>query len=122
MEDKTLIKICLAWSCIGILILIGFALFTEPKPVKISELNEKIGKTIIIQGEVLKASYKEKASFLDVADGSGNISVVLFAKPENKTIQGDVVQVKGIVKLYKGDLEIVADEVLCIRCRQLVLE
>lgn len=116
MEDKTLIKICLAWSLIGILVLIGFALFTEPKVVKISELSESLGKTVIIQGDVLKASYTEKTSFLDVQDESGKVSVVIFAKPENKTFKGDIVQVKGAVKLYKGDLEIVADEVICVKC------
>ncbi len=116
MKENTFLKLALVWSLIGIFILLVVAVFTEPKAIELAEVGQHIGEKVIVQGVVGDATYKEKVSFIDLDDGSGKISIVLFENPEKKVYTGDEIQVKGQVKEYEGDLEIVADEIVCVKC------
>ena len=42
--------------------------------------------------------------------------VVIFEDPSEKINANDIIMVKGYVKVYKGELEIIADEIYCVRC------
>ena len=116
MKDSTLIKLSLAWSLIGIFVLILIASFAKPDVIKIKELEANIGKTVAVQGEVIKADYKDKVSFIDLKDETGKTTVVLFENPKNKVEKMDVIAVKGKVQVYKGDLELIAEEIICVSC------
>lgn len=116
MRDRTLLKIALVWSLIGIFLLIIIALFTKPAIVQVSDLEQNLGKTVVVSGVIDRAVYKEKVAFIDLEDKSGMITVVIFDKVENKVFKNNLIQVKGKVQLYKGELEIIADEIICIKC------
>ncbi|MBI4096028.1 MAG: OB-fold nucleic acid binding domain-containing protein [DPANN group archaeon] len=115
MQDKTLIKISLAWSLLGLFIIMLIAAYSEPKTIQISEMDQNVGKTIVIFGNVEKAKYG-KTSFIDLYDVTGNTTAVIFDNPENKTKAGDYIGVKGKVQLYKSNFEIIADEIRCVKC------
>ncbi len=115
MDDRTLIKISLAWSLIGIFALILIASYSAPEQIKIKDLESNVGKTVLLQGEVLKVSAAESATFIDLADDSGKITVVAFDKVQNIT-ERNIVTVKGKVQIYKGNLELIASEIYCVKC------
>lgn len=116
MRDKTLIKIALAWSLIGIVALMFVSEYTEPPTIKIIELGDHMGKTVAIQGNVTRAIYSEKVTIFEVKDRTADIKVVVFEKM-NKTIsKGDEIKAYGKVKIYKNELEVIADRIECLRC------
>ncbi len=115
MQDKTLIKIALAWSLAGLFALILLASFSEPAEIKISEMEQNAGKTVVIFGTVENAKYG-KTSFIELSDATGNTTAVIFDNPENKTKAGDYIGIKGKIQVYKGDFEIIADEIRCVGC------
>jgi len=116
MKDRKLLVISLAWSLIGIFLLMLVAIFTEPQETLIANLEENLGKTVIVNGDVTKATYKENVAFIDIKDKTGKVSVVLFEKPAYQVVSGDAISVKGKVQIYKDELEIVADEIACLAC------
>lgn len=116
MKDPGLLKIALIWSLIGIFILIAVALFTEPPELIISELGQHMGKNIVVRGVVEDASYKETVSFIELADESGQITIVIFGQLEKRVYEGDQIAVRGRVAEYKGELEVIAEELACLRC------
>ncbi len=115
MEDKTLIKIALAWSLLGLFLLIVIASFSGPATIKIAELEQNVGKTVAVFGNVDSTKYG-KTSFIELSDETGNTTAVRFDNPENKSKAGDYIGVKGKVQVYKGNFELVADEIRCVRC------
>ena len=116
MKDSTLIKISLVWSFVGIVLLIVAAIFAKPEVIKLSYLEENIGKTIVVQGTVGKTSYQEKASFIELKDERNTIEVVMFENPETKVYMGDLVSIKGKVQIYKNKISMVAEGIYCIEC------
>ncbi|MBI2041109.1 MAG: OB-fold nucleic acid binding domain-containing protein [DPANN group archaeon] len=115
MQDKTLIKIALAWSLLGLFILMLIAAYSEPKTIKISEMEQNVGKTAVIFGHVERAKYG-KTSFVELSDNTGNTTAVIFDNPQNKTKAGDYIGIKGKIQTYMGNLEIIADEIRCVKC------
>lgn len=116
MKDKTLIKIALAWSLIGIAALLFISEYSEPDRIKIIELGDHTGKIVYIQGIVAKTTYAEKVTIFEVDDGTSDIKVVAFEKM-NKTIdKGDEIVVYGKVDTYKNELEVIANKIDCLKC------
>ena len=93
MRDKTFIKLALAWSVVGIFLLILVANFTAPPEVNIIDLERNIGKNIVVKGVVDRTSYKEKVSFIDLQDNTGKITVVVFEDLPNKVYKNDKIRV-----------------------------
>ena len=116
MKDRTFIKLALAWSMAGIFLLILVANFTAPPEVNLIDLESNIGKKVVVEGEVDSTSYKEKVSFIDLQDNTGKTTIVVFEDLPNKVYKKDKIRVEGEVSEYKGQLEIIADEIFCINC------
>ena len=116
MKDRKLLVIALAWSLIGIFLLILFALFSEPEKIQLKDLQDNLGKTVVAEGDVTKATYLDTVAFIDLSDETGDALVVLFKQPAYKVSAGDVIAVKGKVQLYQNEIELVADEIICIAC------
>ena len=116
MKDSGLLKIALLWSLVGIFILLIVAVYTEPPELTISELGQHMGENIVVRGFVESASYKETVSFIELSDESGEIQVVIFEELEQKVYNKDQITVRGRVSEYKGELEVIAEEIACLRC------
>ncbi len=115
MKDNTFLKISLVWSLIGLFLLLLLAYFSEPQVIKISDMEQNVGKSVVIFGTVENARYGS-TSFIDLSDKTGNTTVVLFAEPQNKTQTGEQIGVKGKVQFYKNNFELIADEIRCVKC------
>ncbi|MEM4248136.1 MAG: OB-fold nucleic acid binding domain-containing protein [Candidatus Nanoarchaeia archaeon] len=116
MKDRGLLVIALVWSLVGIFLLILAALFAEPEHISIDKLGDNLGKTIIVSGTITRSTYLENVAFIDIYDETGKALIVLFKEPAYKPDLGDVIAVKGKVQLYKDELEVVADEIICVAC------
>ena len=115
MDDRTLIKISLAWALIGVFALILIASYGQPEQIKISELGDNIGKTVLIRGEISKINAKSSASFIDLSDNTGNATIIAFEKITNITA-GNTVAVKGKVQMDKDEPELITSEIYCVKC------
>jgi len=116
MDDKTLVRISLIWSLIGILVLIAISLFAKPPTVSISALEDYLGKEVVIEGLVGDTTYQEDFSFIELKSKYDKVTVFAFENLDKKVYKNDEIRVKGKVQTYKGELEIIANEISCIKC------
>ncbi len=116
MKEKTLLKVALICSLLGLLIL-----YVISGNIEISEKNiEKItlenkDEFVKIKGTVSNIVDTEKVAIMEILQPQ-EITVVLF-KDENKSInvcQGNEIEVIGKVDEYEGSLEIIADRLRVI--------
>lgn len=111
MKDSTLFKGAFIWSIVGLFILLIIAEYSEPTKINILSSAENLGRTVIISGEITSFASKPTVTFIEVKDTSGEILVVSFSKLKRPICS--TIQVTGKVELYKGTLEIIADEIKC---------
>jgi len=114
---KNLLVVSLIWALSGLFILLLISMFTPIPQAKISDLSSSIGKTVIVSAEVTDISYSKNAVFVDLADETGNTTAVFFGNVETGVIRGDRVAVKGKIQLYKGDTELIIQELRCLVCQ-----
>mgnify|MGYP006266501385 CR=1 FL=1 len=109
--------IAVIWSLIGLFALLLLANFAQPPELKISDLDSNVGKIVALNNvSVSSVSYKSDVVFMTLRDSSGEISAVFFGNPKYEIIENDMVAVKGKVQLYKGNTEIVIQELACLSC------
>jgi len=111
MEDSTLKKLAFIWTVVGLFLLLLFAEVSAPKEISISKVDSHLGEDVHITGLVTSVAYYDTVNFFDVSDGTSTIKVVSFEKPTVNLTEGDSIGISGRVKIYKGELEIVADEI-----------
>ncbi len=102
-------KLALITAILGLIILSILALYLEPKPTQISDIDEsKIGNFVKITGQVVNVKQSKITSF-DLSDNTGGIKVVSFNKADIS--KGDQLEIIGKVDKYYGLLEVKADEI-----------
>ena len=117
MKEHKFLIIALIWSLIGLFILLVLATFSQPPQLTISQLNDKVGKVVILNANVASVDYKQDTVFLSLEDSTGSIPAIFFGNPKYEIIAGDSVAVRGKVQMYKGELEIVVQELSCLTCQ-----
>jgi DNA/RNA endonuclease YhcR with UshA esterase domain len=117
MQERTLLIVALVWSLIGLFILLVLASFSQPAQLTINQLGDKVGKVVIVNANVASVGYNKDTAFLMLNDSTGEISAVFFGNPKYEIIEGDKVAIKGKVQLYKGEIEIVVQELSCLTCQ-----
>lgn len=104
----------MALAAVGLIILFLLSEFSKPVEVKVGEIDESfISKKISTKGIVLWRYFTKNTLLFELADGN-KIKAVLFSPSieEIGTIEkNSAVEIEGIVKMYKGDLEIVVERV-----------
>lgn len=113
MKDSSVLYIALLTSAAGIVLLLFAVSVQEPLKVEISEISESyIGKSVEVSGIVVDVK-EYKSSILILLENKSSIGVFAMKKslPQNIST-GGVLRVRGVVKEYKGVLEISANEFL----------
>jgi uncharacterized membrane protein YhaH (DUF805 family) len=59
MQERTLLIVALVWSLIGLFILLVLASFSQPPQLNISQLNDKIGKVVVLNADVASVGYNK---------------------------------------------------------------
>ena len=116
MRNKPLV-ISLIWALLGLFMLLLISLFLPIPQIKISDLDVNIGKTVIVSAEVTGISYSKNAVFVGLADETGKTTAVFFGNVETGVLAKDKVAVKGKVQMYKGDIELIIEELRCLVCQ-----
>jgi DNA/RNA endonuclease YhcR with UshA esterase domain len=119
MNDETIYKIALTTSILGIVGIIIFSGQISPPECKINDINRgMLDKQVSIQGvvEEIKKSKNGDTYFLELADGTGRINVVVFHKNVedyekynlklNELIKRRI-RIMGKVTEHNGHLEII---------------
>ena len=112
MDNKTLFKISLACSLMGILLIVYISDKIEAPLFNIEELTkEKIDQEIRIKGEIKNFNDLPSLVLMEVEDKTGTITVMFF-KEKNVTIKkGQKIEVDGKLVEYEDKLEIEADSI-----------
>lgn len=106
MDEKTLLKVALFCSLMGILILIIISERITIPTHTINTINKTlIDKEIKINGEITTIKETPGLLILTVQDSTGKITVIIFDK-EITINKGDHVEIQGTVTEYKNILEI----------------
>lgn len=116
MENKTLLKISIAVSIVGIITLFIFTRYSLEKTVKIIEIKNFLNQAIKVSGTVNSIRISRDGHvFIKLGDETGEINVVMF-KGSNTDValnleKGQKISVLGKVQEYKDQLEIIANSI-----------
>lgn len=122
MEDRQIFKIALITSIIGLVGMLYFADAVEPRQVQIKEISRgMIDQDVSLEGVVqkVKKSAGSNTYFLEVMDGTGKITVVIFdstaldLQEQNLSISslyGRRIKATGKVSDYQGQMEIILND------------
>lgn len=109
MKEKTLLKMALICSLIGLV-----ALFLISSTIKIGETEiSKIsgsGDYVLVKGLVTQVT-KTKESTIIQLQQENKIDVFLFTDSLIDVAEGNFIEVKGKIQEYEGKNEIIADEI-----------
>lgn len=115
MDEKTVARLSLICSLTGLAAIYVGAVSTRPRMTPIASLdNGFVGLQVVISGQVIDyREHRDGHLFLKLRDDSGEVvSVPIFSRvrAELESIELlDVVEVKGEVVLYRGELEVVPE-------------
>ncbi len=119
MEDSFIFKIALTMSIVGLVGMMFSINLITAREVKINEINRgMLDEDVTLQGLVqdVKKSSRSNTYFLDIMDGTGKITVIVFessAVDLEKTNQSIYslnnkrVKVTGKISEYQGKMELI---------------
>ena len=119
LNDEIIFKVALITALLGMIGMLAFASYIEPKEIGISEITRNnIGETVSISGvvESVKTSSSGSSCFLELNDGTGKINVIVFesvlvdledAGNDLNDFKGHKVKVVGSITEYKSSMELI---------------
>lgn len=112
MEEKTIYKIALLTTIIGLIILYFYA--GEIKLNPIGELSSApASETVVLKGTVQKISIQDKVTFLELwGERTEKTDVIVFNDADVYLQENDEVEITGTVEEYEGKKEIIANKVV----------
>ncbi len=122
ISDEKLKRISLVLALVGLVLIYVVVLLIEPQIVAVKDLDEKdVGKQVLLNGTILSYRTSDGHVFIEVTDGTGNITTVMFerAARNQKRVydlkKGDKITVNGQVSVYKSEIEIIANSITFIK-------
>lgn len=127
MNDSDLLKLSFGVATFGLVLLFFVSSYSTVPVVKVSELSyDDTGIKVAVKGEVTSVRiHKDGHIFLEVSDGTGEISIAIFKNVAEKldtavkeciTNIGASVEVAGEVKEYRESLEIIPQSTSDVKC------
>ncbi|OGM02216.1 hypothetical protein A3K72_00930 [Candidatus Woesearchaeota archaeon RBG_13_36_6] len=111
MKERSLLKIALASSLIGLLVLFFVSSKLEIEENSIKELdNLNLDQDIRVKGVVSSVKDTGSIMILDIAQPQ-TINVMLFKDGNISISKGDFVELNGELKEYNGKKEIIANQI-----------
>ena len=111
MQEKTLLKLSIIGSLLGLIILFTLAQKIEIGEKQINKLTTgDIEQSIKITGLVTKVTNREKVMFLEISE-KAKVNALLFKKGNITIETGDLIEIKGTVDEYNNQPQIIIDEI-----------
>ncbi|MBR5504585.1 MAG: exodeoxyribonuclease VII large subunit [Methanobrevibacter sp.] len=119
LNDEIIFKVALITALIGMIGMLAFASYIEPKEIEIREITRNnIGETVSVSGlvESVKMSSSGSSCFIELNDGTGKINVIVFestlaelndAGNDLNEFKGHKVKVVGSITEYKSSMELI---------------
>lgn len=119
LNDEIIFKVALITALVGMIGMLAFASYIEPKEITINEITRNnIGETVSVSGvvESVKLSSSGSSCFLELNDGTGKINVIVFesvlielkdAGNDLNDFKGHNVKVVGSITEYKSSMELI---------------
>lgn len=112
MDEKTLFKVSLIITLIGILILLAVSESIEVNESKISLISKKdIDKAVRLKGKITYIKETPGLFIFNLEDSSGKIKVIAFKQESFQLEKNSIVEIEGVVKEYNNELEVQADRI-----------
>jgi len=107
MEEKTLFKISLICSLLGLLILFTISDSIEVKEYKIKDITPELeGKEVKVQGSITRISETPGLYIFDIQDQTGKITSILFKEENLNLTLNSKILAQGKIKIYKNKPEL----------------
>lgn len=114
MKEKSLLKVALVCSLVGITTLFFISEFMEVEERNIGEITiDDLDKNVKIIGTVSKVIDTDKVLMMDIIQPQ-KLKVVVFKDKEINLKKGNYIEVLGKVEEYEGELEIIGDRIRLI--------
>ena len=114
MKEKTLLKIALIISILGLLLLVILSQLIKIGESPIAKITkEKLEEDVKLTGKIIKISETNNTIFLQI-QSQDRIAVIVFKDETIDLRQNDIVEIEGTVEDYQGNLEIIANKVRVI--------
>lgn len=114
MQEKTLIRLSLVTSFLGVLGLFILSFFVKYELMAIADIDETaIGKTVRVQGEVISIRQSSQGEIMELQDETASILIILFTKDQYLGKNTEL-EVLGTVAMYNCALEIKAEKIYLI--------
>ena len=114
MKEKTLLKIALIISILGLLLLVILSQLIKIGESPIAKITkEKLEEDVKLTGKIIKISETNNTIFLQI-QSQDRIAVIVFKNRDVDLRQNDIVEIEGTVEDYQGNLEIIANKVRVI--------
>lgn len=111
MRYRDLYKISLVMAVIGLSMMYASSLYIQIEEVNVSEIERSWqGKNVIVQGEAVNVTESEGHLFFDLKDEESSILIVDFDSIKEVS-EGEKVEVTGKVEIYRGEIEIIAEQI-----------
>lgn len=110
MKESTLLKVSLACSLVGILIIIILSEKMAVPELDIGSISDSlVDKQVKIKGEIIGIRENPGIVILNIKDRSGSIKTVAFKEDGLNLNRGNLVEVTGKVKKFEEEVELEAD-------------
>ena len=119
LNDRIIFKVALITSLVGIIGMLVFASYIEPKEIQIKDITRNnIGETVAVIGvvESIKESSSGSSCFIELNDGTGKINLIIFestlvelqdAGNDLESFENQKVKVIGSITEYKSSMELI---------------
>lgn len=119
LNDRLIFKAALITSLVGIIGMLVFASWIEPKEVEIKDISRNnIGETVAVTGvvESIKESSSGGSCFVELNDGTGKINLIIFestlaelqdAGNDLDSFKNHKIKVVGSITEYKSSMELI---------------
>ena len=119
LNDRIIFKVALITSLVGIIGMLVFASYIEPKEIQIKDITRNnIGETVAVIGvvESIKESSSGNSCFIELNDGTGKINLIIFestlvelqdAGNDLESFENQKVKVIGSITEYKSSMELI---------------
>jgi DNA/RNA endonuclease YhcR with UshA esterase domain len=116
MKEKTLFKIALVCSFLGLIGLYFISDNISVDRINISEIEkEELGKEIKIIGKIERVTNGDKVIFLEISEiKTESTSIILFKEGNIGLREGSYVEIEGEIDDYNGKREIIANRIKLI--------
>jgi len=108
-------KLSLIIAVIGVVFIYFVINVIGDRTMQISEATGKIGSSVKVMGTINSVYKHDGNSFMRIGDPSGDIKVVVFERSkvsQDSLERGKEIVVKGKVKEYNNEIEIIASEIV----------